>query len=146
MKTLKIATVMALASLSVNAQGLSTDKVPTKVMANFQKNYPQAKDIEWEMKGNYFQVEFDLGRYDHEISYDNTGKVVKVEKEINPTELPSNITSVIKQKYPDYKIDQAEMRQADNKTSYKVEIEQGWFKERNLVLDSNGKLISDLED
>jgi hypothetical protein len=83
MKTLKIAAVMALASLSVNAQNLSADKVPTKVMADFQKNYPQAKDIEWEMKGNYLQVEFDLGRYDHEISYDNAGKVVKVEKEIN---------------------------------------------------------------
>jgi uncharacterized membrane protein YkoI len=130
----------------VNAQDLSADKVPTKVMADFQKNYPQAKDVEWEMQGNHYKVDFDLGRYDHEISYDNAGKVVKLEKEINPTELPSNIASVVKQKYPDYKIDKVEVKEWDNKTSYEVEIEQGWFKERNLVLDSNGKLISDLED
>lgn len=146
MKTLKIATVLALASFTVNAQDIPASKVPAKIIADFQKTYPQAKDVEWEMKGNYYQVDFDLGRYDHEISYEETGKVVKTKKEINPTQLPANISSVVKKKYPDYKVDKAEVTIWQGKSSYKIEIEQGWTKERELILDNTGKIISDRED
>ncbi len=146
MKTLKIAAVLALAGFTTQAQDLKTSQLPAKVQGAFQKAYPQAKDVDWEMKGEYYKVEFDIGRFDHEISYDANGTAVRVEKEVAVTELPTSIAGAIKKKYPDYKIDSVEATQVNGKTSYKVEIEQGLFKERKLYFDGNGKLVSDLED
>ncbi len=146
MKTLKIIAVLALASFGVNAQDLSPTQVPTEITAVFQKNYPQAKDVEWEMKGELYEVGFEIGRLDHEIRYNSEGKVVKVKKEINANDVPKTITTVIKSKYPNYHIDDVEVTQVNNKTTYKVEIEQLLGKERKLVFDNNGKLLSDLTD
>lgn len=146
MKTLKIATILAFTGFAATAQNITTAQVPAKIMADFQKNYSQAKAVEWEMKDNHYQVEFNIGNYDHEISYNNEGTVLKMEKDINPVELPAGITKMTTSKYPEFKIDSVEMIKEGNKTTYKVEIEQGWFKERNLVFDDSNKLISDLED
>lgn len=146
MKTLQITAVLALLSFGVNAQDLTIAEVPAKISADFQKNYAQAKDVEWEMEASYYKVEFDLGKFDHEITYDANGKIVKEEKEVDPKSLPSNLAETVKSKYPDYKIDKVEMTKLNNKTSYEVEIGKGWFNERTLIFDNNSKLISNLAD
>lgn len=146
MKTLKMIAVLVFASLASIAQDLKVNQVPAKVISEFQKSYPTVTNADWELKGTYYEVEFDLGKYDHEISYDNAGKVMREKFEASTSELPTALQNQIKNKYPDYKIDKVEITKLDGKTSYKVEIEKGWFKERKLTFDQKGKLISDLED
>lgn len=146
MRTLNMIAVLAFASLGSAAQDLKAEQVPVKIISEFQKSYPKVTNMEWEMKETYYEVEFDIGKYDHEISYDNEGKVVKERIEVSPSELPAALQELIKNKYPDYTIDEVEMTRMQGKISYKVEIDQGWFKERKLVIDHTGKLISDIED
>ena len=146
MKTLKMIALLVFASLASVAQDLKVNQVPAKVISEFQKSYPTVANADWEMKGTHYEVEFNLGKYDHEISYDNSGKIMREKIEVKPSLLPTPLQNQIKNKYPDYKIDKVEVTKMDGKTSYKVEIEKNWFKERNLTFDHSGKLIGDFED
>lgn len=144
MKTLKIAMLITFAGLVAKAQDIPASAVPSKALSAFKKSYPQVKNAEWEVKGEDYEVEFKINRLDHEIRYNNEGKVVKVKKEINVKELPKSIVNAVQYKYPKYKIDDIEITQFNNKTTYKVDIERFLGTERTLVFDTNGKLVSDL--
>ncbi|WP_017259025.1 PepSY-like domain-containing protein [Pedobacter arcticus] len=144
MKTLKIATLITFVSLAVNAQNLPTSQVPLKALTAFENVYPQVINAEWELKGENYEVEFEIGRLDHEIRYNKEGKLIKMKKEIEAKDLPKSITNAVKVKYPKYKIDEIETTQFNSKTTYKVEIAQFLGKERTLLFEQAGKLVSDL--
>lgn len=146
MKNLKITALAVFATAMLNAQDLKTSEVPTEVQNSFSQSYTNAKDVEWEKKGDHFKVEFEINRMDHDVWYDAEGKVMKSEKEIPVNDLPSVVAAAIKTKYPDYKIDSIEVKEEGSQKVFKVEIEKGWTKERKLFLDSSGKILSDLED
>lgn len=146
MKNLKIAALLLVATATVSAQDLRMDEVPAKLQSTFKTAYNNAEDIEWEKKGDHFKVEFEINRMDHDIWYDGEGKVMKSKMEIPESQLPSVIVSAIKDKHADYTIDSVEVYEQEGTKTYKVEIEQGWFKERKLTIDASGKIMSDLED
>lgn len=68
-KILNLVAVLAFAGLGSAAQDLKIEQVPAKVISEFQKGYPKVTGMEWEMKGTYYEIEFNLGKYNHEISY-----------------------------------------------------------------------------
>lgn len=146
MKQLRIAALIAFATATMSAQDLSLDQVPANLKTKFSQSYTNVKDVEWEKKDNYYKVEFEINRMDHDIWYDSEGKVVKSKIEVASSELPSAVASAVKNAYPDYKIDSAEVLVNNGTTTYKVEIEKGWTKERNLIIDASGKIVSDIED
>lgn len=146
MKNLKITALAVFATAMLNAQDLKTSEVPSAVQTNFSQSFTSAKDIEWEKKGDHFKVEFEINRMDHDIWYNAEGKVMKSKKEISVDELPSAVATAVKTKYPDYKIEEIEAKEEGNQKVYKVDIEKGWSKERKLLLDPTGKILSDLED
>ncbi len=146
MKKFKMMAIGILVTTGLNAQNLTSSQVPGTILTQFQKSYAEAANIEWEMKHEYYEVEFKIGRLDHEITYDKNGKIVKMEKDMSTSELPIAIAKWVKTKYPDYKIDEVEMKERNGARNYKVDIEKGLFKERKLIFDGNGKLLSDLED
>lgn len=146
MKNLKITAIVVFATAMLNAQDLKTNELPSAVQNSFSQAYTNVKDVEWEKKGDHFKVEFEINRMEHDVWYDDQGKVMKSEKEISANELPSDVAAAIKTKYPDYKIDSVEVKEEGNQKVYKVEIEKGWTKERKLFLDSSGKILNDLED
>ncbi len=146
MKNLKIAALLLFATATVSAQDLKTNEVPSNLHAAFSKTYKNAKDVEWEKKGDHFKVEFEINRMDHDVWYDAQGNVLKSKIELSKKELPSIVVSAVRAKYPDYKIDSVEVYEQDGSKSYKLEIEKGWLMERNLMVDSSGKILSDRED
>ncbi len=148
MKNLKIAAlvVFATATTAINAQDLKSADVPAKVQTTFTSAHADAKDVEWEKKGDHFKVEFEVNNMDHDIWYDAEGKVMKSKMEISESQLPASVTTAVKNAYADYKIDSVEVIDEDGAKTYEVEIEKGWLKERKLIIDASGKVISDLED
>lgn len=146
MKKLRIAALLLFATAAVSAQDLRTNEVPANLQSTFTKSFTNVKDVEWEKKGDVYKVEFEINRMDHDIWYDAQGNVIKSKIEISESELPSAVVSAIKTKYADYKIDSVEVLEEAGKKTYKVEIEKGWTKERKLVLDASGEILSDMED
>ncbi|MBJ7882840.1 PepSY-like domain-containing protein [Gelidibacter salicanalis] len=146
MKNLKIAALLMFATATISAQDLNTNDVPAKVQSTFTAAHNNATDVEWEKKGDHFKVEFEINKMDHDIWYDAEGKVVKSKMEISESELPAALISAVKNAYADYKIDSVEVLEMNGAKTYVVEIEKGWLKERKLIIDASGKVISDLED
>lgn len=146
MKNLKIAALALFATAAVSAQDLRMDEVPTNLADSFQKEYPNASDVEWEMEGMNYNVEFDVDRLEHEIWYSKDGKIVKMEQELDNKNLPNMITKLIDSKYSAYKIDSVEMTEKDGKKTYEVELDKGWTEEKTLIVDENGKVINEYDD
>ncbi len=77
---------------AVVAQDLLQSDVPSVVVNNFQKAFPKVYDVEWELKGELYEVDFETGvSIDHEAWYDKTGKLVKHKQEIAKTDLPKAV-------------------------------------------------------
>lgn len=125
----------------VYAQDIPESQVPAVVVNNFKKEFPKADDIEWELKGNLYNVEFEIGwSTDYEAWYNASGKLVKYTKEISEKDVPSAIINAIKTQYKGYRVDDAKMIVENGTETYKVEIEKG-DSERDLIFSKDGKVI-----
>lgn len=146
MKKLKVTVLSVFATVTLYAQDIKVQEVPSEVSSVFTQSYAKASDVEWEKSGDLFKVEFEINNMDHDIWYDGNGKMIKSKIEILEKDLPANIASAVKNKYADYKIDSIEVHQENSVTTYEVEIEKAWSEERTLMLDSSGNILSDVAD
>ncbi|RFN59064.1 PepSY-like domain-containing protein [Marixanthomonas ophiurae] len=145
MKTLKFLLVALFVTTVATAQDLKQTDVPNSVLSNFQKENPNATDVEWEKEMDNYKVEFDQDSQEYEIWYSTSGTMVKMEQDITENMLPKAITSVISSKYSGYKVDDCEKITKDNKTTYKVELENG-TDEMDVVFNETGKVESEMND
>ncbi|WP_373060115.1 PepSY-like domain-containing protein [Zunongwangia sp. H14] len=146
MKILKVAVLALFATTAVNAQDLTKNEIPSKLMSKFEKEYSNVKDVEWEMEGENYKVEFDKNRREHQVWYSRNGNMVKLEKEIGEDELPASISGTINNKYSGYKIDSIEMTEEGNKKTFEIELEKGWTNEKTVIFDESGSVIKEWED
>ncbi len=112
----------------------------------FKQAYPNATDVEWEMKGDSYKVEFEIDDKDQEIWYAADGKTNRMEKDLREDELPETIASAISSNYAEYKIDSIEMPEENGTATYEVELEKGWDEEIKVVFDADGKVLSERKD
>lgn len=146
MKNLKIAMIALLGTAAVSAQDMNPTDVPSDLKNTFEQAYPKATDVEWEMEGDTYKVEFEIDNEDQEIWYAADGKTNKMEKDLRENELPEAITSAISSNYAGYKIDSVEMTEQNGTTTYEVELEKGWDDEKKVVFDADGKVLSERND
>jgi hypothetical protein len=141
MKTIKLLAVMLFVSGFAFGQDINSSEVPPAVASSFEKEFPKARDVQWELKGEEYNVEFEIGFFtDYEAWFDNTGKLIRVEQEISDGDLPQAVIDVIKSQYAGYRVDDAEKITENGRVSYKVEIEKK-EDERKLVFSEDGKLL-----
>lgn len=146
MKNLAIAVLALFATATLSAQDLQMNDVPVNLNNNFQKLYPTATDVEWELDGLNYKVEFDQGVNEHEIWYNKNGDVVKIESEISTADLPAAVSSALKTKYAEYTVDSIDKIEAGGNTTYEIEIEKGLLTEKKIVFDVKGNVLSEKND
>ena len=148
MKNKNLATIAltVLGVCTVFAQDINPNSVPANLRQSFEQNYPQASDVEWELEGQSYKVEFDSNRLEHEIWYTTDGIATKAEHEITAADLPQAITAVIASNYAGYKVDSVEKTTMDGSTTYDVELEKGWNDEKDVVFNESGKVLSEMID
>lgn len=126
------------------AQDIDQSKVPAAVKTAFTKAYPKATDVDWEIKGGYYEADFDLGRIDHKATFTSAGKTVSFEKDIPNNQLPAAIAKSIKSKYPKGRIDDVDWINTGGKITYKVDIEG--TPDVNVWYGADGKFIKEVAD
>ncbi len=139
-KALQVLSILFLGATSLFAQDIQEAQVPSVIVNNFKKEFPKAKDVEWEKKGDQYNVDFEIGwGTDYEAWFSESGKLIKYKQEISEADLPQPIKDAIQKEYAGYRIDDAKKIVKNGVDTYKVEIEKGQD-ERKLVFSKDGKL------
>ena len=142
MKNLIITTIAAAALLYTNvtfAQDIASADVPSVVLNSFNSAFPKSTKVEWELKGENYNAEFDINWRDHEVWISRTGAIIKHKKELKPSELPAKVVSQIKLNYAGYRIDDVDRYELNKKFYYKVELKKQQ-EERKIIYDQQGKV------
>lgn len=129
------------------AQDLSQSQVPSLVVNDFQQAYPKALDVEWEMDGASYKVEFELGLpgIDHEIWYDQSGKVLRHKEEISKGDLPKAVLAKLKSSYSGYRVVDVKKITEGSSAVYTLEAKT-LMEEWKLAFDADGNELSKVED
>src|SRR5690606_17486639 len=88
-------------------QEIPQSQVPSLVVNSFQQSFSKAYDIEWEMDGELYKVEFETGfpGKDHDVWYDKTGKLTRHKEEIAKSDLPRQVLDKIAEDFRGYRLD-----------------------------------------
>lgn len=123
------------------AQDIPVSSVPSAVMNSFKKAFPKAAKVEWEMKGDLYNADFDVERRDHEVWINSKGAIVKHKQELKSRELPAVVTQSLKQHFKGFWIDDVDKYEVGKQFFYKVELKT-LTQEKNIVVDSKGTVIN----
>lgn len=99
--------------------------VPEAVQSAFNSAYPEAKDVEWEMENDIYEVEFELGENEHEAAYNAAGNKLEFETKLTEeSQIPENALRYISENYPNAEIEEAAKKEITGKGAiFEVVIE-----------------------
>lgn len=141
------AIIIALTTTGAIAQDIPQSQVPAVVVNSFQQKFPKAKKVDWELKGNIYEAEFEIGLFgtDQEAWFQQNGKLVRYKTDFGKRDLPNKVLDRVKRDFPGYSIEDVTKITAEQKVSYAFEV-----KNRNdewkLVLDPQGNVLKQVRD
>lgn len=120
-------------------------KAPKKVEKAFQKMYPGAKDVEWELKKDIYAVDFRIDGKDAEAYFNADGTWLRIKEDVNASSVPAAVKKAVKEAYPDFKIEDYDLvKDARGNEFYSVEIEKesrDGDTELTVRVLANGKIL-----
>lgn len=123
-------------------QKTSPADVPSVVLNTFNLEFKNVEDVEWEKKGNNYEVEFEIQDVDHAALISAAGKLLKYKKELEINELPEHIkTSIVSTSSG--KIGDLDLLVIDNNQYYQVEID-GRLTDSYIILLESGEEVKDV--
>lgn len=140
MKNVLAAVLVVVGFVGSCAQDIQQKDVPSVVLNAFMTAYPQAVDVEWERQGGTYNVDFEIGKTDHEAWYEASGKLLKHKEDIPLNALPAAVSDAIKKEFAEYKIDDADKIEENGKTFYLIGLD-GSPNDRILHLSPDGKVL-----
>lgn len=149
MKSIFLTTALTVFSLTnkAMAQEMSQSNVPSVIVNNFQKQFPKAFDVEWELKGNLYQVEYEIGILgaDHEAWYNQTGKLIKHKEEISKKDFPKKVVKSIDKSFSQYRISDVKKITESNNVAYTLEL-KSFSEEWKVTFDKDGTILSKISE
>ncbi len=129
-----------------DAQDLMKSEVPEMIVTQFEKEFPKARDVEWEKEIDYYKVDFELKRNtDWEVWYNADGTVVRKEEEWRKSKLPATVKETISGDFPDYRIDQVTRITEGDEIKFEVDLDSR-DSDLNVWIDSSGKVLDSRRD
>lgn len=132
MKKILILAVFTFATIEVNAQKMTADKVPSAVRESFTKQYPNAKSAKWDKEAAGYEASFKMDGKDMSIVFDAKGMEKEVETDIKFSELPMPVQTALKGK----KVKEAAIIKKGGKTYYEAEVGG-----KDLLFEADGKMV-----
>jgi len=142
MKKFTMLAMLVLFVSFASAKHLKENEVPSAVKSTFQKQFPEAKKLEWEKEDGNFEAEFEINKVEMTATIDKDGKLLETETEIAISELPKEVIAYTKEHCKAKKIKEAS-KIVDSKgvTTYEAEV-----KGKKMTFDNNGKFINSKKD
>ena len=124
------------------------ENLPEPVLAAFNAKYPQAKDVEWELKGDYAVVDFYWDGGEHSAWFNPLSAAwYMTETDVRYENLPEPVLAAHKAgKYADWRVDDVDkLTREGMETLYVIEVEKG-ESELDLFYSSTGILVKTVVD
>ncbi|MGB5665481.1 MAG: PepSY-like domain-containing protein [Maribacter sp.] len=135
-----VVVMVAVIGLGIYAFYQRTDP-PQKVKDAFTKKFPMVKKVKWEKESDTeWEAEFKMGGTEYSANFLEDGTWKETEHEINKKEVPANVIMALETKFPEYKIEEAEISETNESRVYELEIEKG-DSEIELVMDMKGRIV-----
>lgn len=125
-----------------------THLVSKEVQNAFNAKYPQARDVEWELKGNYAVVDFDWNGVGHSAWFDpSSASWYMTETDIRYADVPQAVRTAHEAgEYVDWHVDDVDMLTREGmETLYVIEVEKGET-EVDLFYSPSGVLVKSVVD
>jgi hypothetical protein len=139
MKGLKL---MVLAFLPITfgscASTIDQQEIPSVVINAVMTKYPDATDLEWEVKDGVYEAEFDLGKDDYEVWVNPQGTILKVEQEIQNSQIPAEVLTKVTSDFKDFKLDDAKRIEIAKNVYYEIELD-GKLGDQTVVYSEKGE-------
>jgi len=125
-------------------QDVPATKVPNEVKNAFERNFNNPTDVEWEMKGDRYEVDFDLGNVDHSALYTAVGELLMIKMELNEQDLSPVIRQRIIDDFREYKIDDIDQVKMGDRVLYQIALE-GPSRDLKVVYNDKGGIEGNFE-
>jgi hypothetical protein len=131
--------------LGVTTSFAQVRKIPAEVTEAFKQKYPSATNVEWRDKLSTFSAIFEADNIQYEARFNSKGEWQLTENEIEESDLPDVVKdSYDKSKYADWEIGAIhKIDLADGSTQYRIETIKNDVRKKNLVFNSEGRLLKD---
>jgi hypothetical protein len=129
MKNLCLA-IIILVFCSVNAQ----KRIPDVVKKAFSKQYENVKKVKWQREVKDYEASFKVGKREHLVLFDASGKVLGTKENIGLEKLPVGVLFYVKKNYVNKKIKGA-TKIVNQKDGVIFEVE---LRETKLLFDEKG--------
>ncbi|GHV26089.1 hypothetical protein FACS1894176_06110 [Bacteroidia bacterium] len=113
---------------------------PAELQQKFRKDFPKAFDVEWEMAGNVYEVEFEIRFTDYKAFYDAKGNLLMYGCDTKASNLPGVVKSAAEKLYPKYRFDDVKKVRKGSETFYKIEMERRGS-EAKMVIKQDGTTV-----
>lgn len=120
-------------------------KIPSAVKEAFNRQYPQARNVQYEDKLIFVQVYFQQSDSASTAKYNAKGIWEWTETAMPFNSLPQAVQDGFnKSKYADWQVDHIyKVDYPGNVIRYKIQVEKSAIQKRNLFYSEKGRMISD---
>jgi hypothetical protein len=145
MKPAKIIFSVLVLIISAQFANAQLRKIPGAVTESFKTKYASASNVEWKDRLSSYVATFEQGGQKHDAYFDDDGTWKHTDIEIEESDLPSAVNDGFqKSKYTDWDIDRVEkIEKNDGNTEYRLHIKKGDIRKKNLLFNSEGKMLKD---
>ncbi len=147
-----IFTLMAIgfASCSKESSNIFDPSVPEEVRADFQSRFPNAKRVEWGIRGNIIEAEFNMNSTEYDAWFEKSATWQWIRTEINlrnPNKgLPQAILNYISINYPGWRISDADQVKSPKGDYYEIELEKNGEYDVTIFIKDDGTLLYSFTD
>lgn len=140
-RSIAIALSVIVVSTAACGQKKQSETTPKGVETAFQQKFPNAQKVKWEKEhDNEWEAEFKLDGKEYSSNFLSDGTWKETEHEISTSEIPSSVQNTLDTEFEGYKVEETEMSETADGTSYEFELEKG-EKEIEVSIDTNGKVL-----
>lgn len=127
------------AALAISLVACAQDP-PKSVADNFNMKFQDATKVKWDQEEkNEWEAEFKLNGTEISASFDNAGKWLETETEVNKKNLPEKVKNAVNAAYSDWKTESAESIETPSFKGYELGIEKG-KEEHDILVSGDGKI------
>ncbi|MDR1973251.1 MAG: hypothetical protein LBQ31_01095 [Bacteroidales bacterium] len=123
------------------------DIFPSETLSQkLKKDFPAARDIEWETAAGIYEAEFEIGWKDYKAYCDADGNLLMYTFDVRLSEVPDVIKNAAQTKHPDFRLNRdARKIIKGKKVLYEVTFEKGEV-EIEATFNSNGSFVKEHYD